>query len=254
MSNIFFRNSEESHQHSRRVLDLLYAHADFVESVGSIIDLGCGSGLDLEWWATRTTSDDNPQPLNIRCLGVDRFPELKIAHKYKNIQYISGDFEKPLPLNGKKFDVIWCHDSFQYVTNPFSTLKIWRDIINTNGMMILTLPQTTNLEYNRQAFDQPDGVYFNWTLVSLIHVLTVAGWDTAGGFFQKQPNDPWLNVVVYKGNHEPLDPQTTRWYDLAERNLLPASATEGIKRCGYLRQRDLLLPWLDKSLISYRDY
>lgn len=249
-----FRNPEASHAHSLGVLEQLYRHADFMESIGSMIDLGCGSGLDLEWWATRTTQADNPQPLNIRCLGVDTFPELAIAHRYRNIQYITGDFERELPLNNKKFDVLWCHDAFQYVTDPLDTLVRWRVLANANAMLAMTVRQTTNLEFNRQAFDQPDGVYFHWTLVSLIHALSVTGWDTAGGFFLKRPDDPWINVIVYNGEQEPLDPRTTRWYDLMERNLLPESAAAGVKRVGYLRQRDLVLPWLDKSLVSYRDY
>ena len=251
---ITFRNPQESHQHSLEVLNELYRHAAFMESVGSLIDLGCGSGLDLEWWATRTTQDDNPQPLNIKCIGVDVQPELPMAGRYKNISYISGDFETVLPLNKKKFDVVYCHDSFQYVINPFDTLKLWREFTNPNGMLVLVLPQTTNLEFNREAYDQPNGVYFNWTLVSLIHVLSVTGWDTAGGFFLKKPNSPWLYSVVYRSEQGPMDPKTTSWYDLAEKNLLPQSAIDGIKRCGYLRQRDLVLPWLDKNLIAYRDY
>lgn len=251
---ITFRNPESSHNHSLTVLNELYAHADFMESIGTVVDMGCGSGLDLEWWATRTTQEDNPQPLNIRCLGVDLPLSLPMAHRYKNIQYFSGDFEKPLTLNKKKFDVVWCHDAFQYAIDPFNTLKSWRDLTNPNGMLVLIIPQTTNLEFNREAFDQPDGVYYNWTLVSLIHILSVTGWDTAGGFFSKQPGDPWLRIVVYRGEHEPMDPRTTKWYDLAEKNLLPQSAIDGINRCGYLRQRDLVLPWLDKSLVSYRDY
>lgn len=251
---IIFRNPEESHAHSLGVLNELYRHGAFMESVGSLIDLGCGSGLDLEWWATRTTLDDNPQPLNIKCIGVDRHENLPMAHRYKNISYIPGDFEKSLPLNNKRFDVVYCHDAFQYVINPFDTLRLWREFTNPNGMLVLTLPQTTNLEFNREAYDQPSGVYFNWTLVSLIHVLSVTGWDTVGGFFLKRPNDPWLHAIVYRGEHEPMDPKSTTWYDLAERNLLPQSAVAGVNRCGYLRQRDLVLPWLDKSLVAYRDY
>jgi hypothetical protein len=42
--------------------------------------------------------------------------------------------------------------------------------------------------------------------------------------------------------------QTTTWYELAEKNLLPETAVASINRYGYLRQQDLVLAWIDKSL------
>lgn len=246
-----FSNPEASYAHSLQTLDLLYEHDDFMESVNSVVDLGCGSGLDLEWWATRTTRDENRTPLNIKCYGVDVYDRLPIAQQYKNIQYKQQNFEDPIKFTKHKFDVAWCHDSFQYVIDPFATLQNWYNAININGMLIITLPQTTNMEYNTQAFDQPDYCYFNWTLVSLMHVLAVSGFDCADGFFYKNFDDPWIRAVVYKSEHKPMDPRVTRWYELADKCLLPKSAVDSLNRHGFVRQRDLVLPWLDKSLHSY---
>lgn len=246
----WFDSDQHSHAHSRETLDLLYEYDDFMQSVGSMIDMGCGTGLDLEWWATRTTRDGSDTPLDIRCTGIDLAPELSLPKKYKNIRYYSQDFEHVIIQNLKRFDIIWCHDSFQRVIDPFRTLRQWRDVTNPDGMLILIVPQTTNIESRTQAFDQHDGCYWNWTMVSLIHVLAVTGWDCAAGFFRKNPHDPWLHAAVYKSEKEPLDPKTTRWYDLAEQGLLPESAQQSVERWGYLRQRDLVLPWLDKSMMS----
>jgi hypothetical protein len=113
------------------------------------------------------------------------------------------------------------------------------------------VPQTTNLELNRENFEQADHCYWHWTLVNLIHVLAVSGWDCAPGFFLKRPGDEWLNVIVYRSDQAPLDPRTTRWYDLCDRGLLPETAENGIQRWGYLRQQDLVLPWIDRSLSVY---
>jgi hypothetical protein len=113
------------------------------------------------------------------------------------------------------------------------------------------VPQSTNIEFNSLAFDQHDYCYYNWTLVSLIHTLAVSGFDCASGFFLKEPEDPWIHAVVYRSSHPPMDPRTTKWYELADKGLLPDSAVNSLYQYGHVRQRDLVLPWLDKSLNSY---
>lgn len=247
-----FRNAEESHQHSLQVLNDLYEHDDFMASIKYLADIGCGQGLDLEWWATRTTRDEVPQPLNIDCIGIDLAPHLSIARKYKNVTYQQADFETTIyPKANTRFDVIWCHDSFQYAINPIQTLTNWRDILDDNGMLAMVVPCTTNVEGRHLNFVSPDLNYYHYTLVNLIHILAVSGWDCSSGFFKKLPNDPWVSVIVYKSPHGPQDPRTTTWYQLAELGVLPESAVKSINRFGYLRQQDLTLMWLDKSLTWY---
>ena len=247
-----FRNAEESHAHSLQILNSLYEYDDFMASIETLVDLGCGSGLDLEWWATRYTRDDNPQPLNINCVGVDLASQSIIAKKYPNITYQSTDFETQIyPKKNTLFDVLWCHDSFQYALNPIETLSRWWHIASDGAMLVMVLPQTTNFQARQQMFSQPTGVYYHHTLVSLIHMLAIAGWDCRGGFFKKNLNDPWLNAVVYKSAHQPMNPKTTSWYELVDKKLLPESANQCINRHGELRQQELMLSWLDKSLTHY---
>ena len=247
-----FKNSLESHNHSLETLNMLYEYDDFMASVNTVVDLGCGEGRDLEWWATRTTREDDPRPLNIDCVGVDLAPQLLIAKRYPNITYQSTDFETIIhPKKNTKFDILWCHNSFQYAINPLETLSRWWNIANDNAMLAIILPQTTNFQKRQHAFTQPTGVYYHYTLVNLIHMLAVTGWDCAGGFFKKSPTDPWLHAVVYKSQHTPMNPQTTSWYDLVDKKLLPESANQCVMKHGELRQQELILPWVDKSLTHF---
>lgn len=232
---------------SMKILDSLYQYDDFMESVQTVVDIGCGDGHDLVWWATATTRDDDPQPLNIQCKGVDLFDNLTVAHKHKNITYQSVDFENEiLPLKNN-FDVLWCHDSFQYCHRPLTTLTKWREIASPGAMLVIAMPQTLQIQKNQLSHYLPSGVYYHYTIVNLIYMLSVTGWDCAAGFFQQETLDPWIRCVVYKSSAEPMDPKKTSWYDLVETKLLPASAEKSIKAHGYLRQQDLVLPWLDKS-------
>ena len=248
----WFDGPKQSHEHSLQTLNTLYEFDDFMESVSTVLDLGCGTGQDMLWWSTRTTRDlDNPRPLNIRCTGVDRTEYCITRHPL--ITSRSRDFESDMDLPTKRFDLLWCHDSFQYAKDPYHTLVRWRELTAKGGMLILIVPQTTNIYRNRQQYEALDGCHYHWTLPTLIYMLAASGWDCAGGFFRKQPDDPWIHCVVYRSEQEPAG-LGTRWYDLAERQLLPQSAAQGINRRGYLAQQDLLLPWLDKSLITYLNY
>lgn len=243
-----FNNPQESHKHSLNTLNAFYEYDDFMESVGTLLDLGCGSGLDLEWWATRTTRDDEPLPLNIQCQGVD-IVDSRIAAKTAKFQLV--DFEQHIYPPKQNFDILWSHDAFQYCIDPIGTLSKWWNITSKDGMLVLIFPQTSNIEQRKLAFTQQDGCYYHHSLVSLIHMLAVSGWDCRNGFFKKSPTDQWLHAVVYKSNHAPMDPKTTKWHDLVDKKLLPETAEQSVMKYGFVDQRDLVLTWLDKNLTWY---
>jgi len=246
---MMFSTPESSHEHSLTILNALQEYDEFMESITNLVDLGCGSGLDVEWWATRTTREDNPQPLNINCVGVDIANAIPAAKKYTNVTYQRTNFEEIVHTpKDHKFDVLWCHDAFQYCVNPVNTLIKWRDISSDGSMLVLTVPQLSMIN-NRPAFNQLSGEYFHYSLVSLMHMLAVTGWDCNSGYFRKLPDSPWVTAIVYKSDIGPMDPRTTTWYDLADSGLLPESAVKSIIAHGYLKQEDLLIEWLDHSLI-----
>lgn len=245
-----FSGPQQSHLHSQMVLNQLYEYDDFMASINTLVDLGCGKALDLEWWATRTTRDDPPEPLNIKCIGMDRFDSLAMTKTYHNVDYYPCDIEQPLRLchDSLTYDVLWCHDSFQYCIDPIGTLSNWWRAASEGAMLYIGVPQTTNLYRGQQDFTQPPGCYYHHTMVSLIHMLAVSGWDCRAGFFKKEVQDPWIHAVVYKSATEPQDPRTTTWYRLAELGLIPESAERSVQAHGRLRQQDLIVAWLDKSL------
>jgi SAM-dependent methyltransferase len=213
-------------------------------------DLGCGKeGLDLEWWATREVDDDERRTLlNINCTGIDKNDKLTIESEYKNITYIKHDLEEPLD---QRFDVLWCHNRFQYILNPLQTLKNWNSMLTEGGMLVMNVPQTTNITYNKQDFTVPNKHYFNYTISNLIYMLSVNGFDCRAGFFQQEFEDPWIKIVVYKSKISPMDPKLTGWYDLLDLDLLPKSVNDSINKYGYLQQKELVLTWLDKTNIWF---
>lgn len=244
-----FINNEQSHQHSLETLNMLQEYDEFMESIGTLIDLGCGPGLDTEWWATRVTREDNPRPLNIQCTGVDRIDQEFAPRRVGNVSYQCKDFETEINTpSGQGFDVLWCHDSFQYAIDPIGTLAKWYNIASPGAMLILIVPETQRIHHKKLMYTQASGCYYHYSLVNLIHMLAVSGWDCRAGFFKKAPTDPWIHAIVYKSEHKPMDPRGVTWYDLSEMGLLPESADASIQAHGELQQPDLILPWLDRNL------
>lgn len=234
------------------ILNALREYDDFMESIRTLVDLGCGTGDDLVWWATAATREENPQPLNIRCVGVDLHSQLPVAHAHANITYQPTDFENVIHPPSTLFDVLWCHDAFQYCLNPIGTLAKWKNIASDGAMLVIAVPQTINTHHKQLAYHLPSGVFYHHTMVSLIHMLALAGWDCRTGFFQQTAQDSWIRAVVYKSACPPFDPKTTTWYDLADAKLLPESADRSIQAHGFLRQQDLVLPWLNQSLYTFK--
>ena len=245
-----FEKTEDSHNHSLETLNQLYEYDDFMLSISTVVDLGCGLGDDLKWWATRTTRDEAPLPLNIQCTGIDLTETLSLTKQYSNVTYQQTDFENHIvaPKNG--FDILWCHDAFQYARTPIQTLSNWWNIASPGGMLALTVPVTQQIHRRQLAYELPSGCYYHYSMVSLMYMLATTGWDCGSGFFKQTPTDPWIHAVVYKSKHPPLDPRNATWHQLAELGLLSKFAEKSIAAHNCLRQQDLVITWLDHSLMS----
>jgi hypothetical protein len=54
-------------------------------------------------------------------------------------------------------------------------------------------------------------------------------------------------MAVYKTDIAPMDPMTTTWYDLIDKNLLHPSIVSSVNSNGFLKQEEIVMPWLDKE-------
>jgi ubiquinone/menaquinone biosynthesis C-methylase UbiE len=244
-----FKNAQESHNHSLKTLDIIYNYDSFLDSLEFIADFGCGIGLDAQWWATLETRDDPPEPREYKVYAIDKNlssfdREIK---KLPNLYTFEEDFDTNSTFLPVPVDFIWCHNSFQYVTNPISTLRSWNEQMNVNGMMVLIFPQAVHYAYNRLQTHSYNGCFYNHNIVNLMYMLAVNGFDCRDAYFLKEQNDPWLHAAVYKSNIPPMDPKTTTWYQLAELNLINDSVIECLNKYGYVRQDEIVTAWLDKD-------
>lgn len=242
-----FRNAIDSHEHSLEFLNLLYVHDSFLDSLQVVADMGCGAGLDTEWWATLYTRDDPPEPRNYIVYAVDKdlkFFEPEVAD-LPNVYTFESDYtEKCLP---RKVDLIWSHDSFQYSLEPLRTLATWNSMLNVNGMLALSLPQPVYMHKGSIQSHSYSGQYYNYNILNLMYMLAVNGFDCRDAYFYRTYNHQWLYAAVYK-SCEPMDPATTSWFDLADKHLVNDSIVESLNRYGHVQMEDLVVCWLDKNL------
>jgi SAM-dependent methyltransferase len=234
-------------RHSLKILNQLREYDSFLDSLRVIADMGCGTGEDIQWWATLETRDDPPKPYNYRCFAVDQdSTKLSQIKKHPNIILWEKDFTNK-HIFSTKVDLMMSHDSLQYSHNPLDTLKNWNHAMNVNGMLVISVPQHSGVEYNNYYSRSYSGCYYHYTPVGLIYMLAVNGFDCRDAYLLKKFNDPWINIAVYKSDVEPMNPATTSWIDLIDTGLLNISVVESIKKYGYLRQEDIVYPWLDKE-------
>ena len=209
--------------------------------------MGCGIGEDAHWWATLENYNEPPEPYNFNVFAVDKDPsKISQVPVLKNINKICDPYDKE-NLFPVSIDLMWAHDSLQYSTNPLKTLRMWNSYMTVNGMLLISIPQSNGVEYNRYYSRTHNGCYFNYTPSSLIYMLAVNGFDCRDAYLLKKFNDPWIQMAVYKTDVSVMDPDTTNWYDLADKNLLHPSMVSSINTHGFLPQEEILMPWLDKE-------
>lgn len=111
-----FNNSHQSHEHSLKVLELVSNYDDFMDSLTSVADMGCGEGLDINWWARNEYIEiiedeqgnvtETIRPRNYRCYAVDK--NIKQINKEMlpdSVNIIEGNFERR--VLSRPVDMIW---------------------------------------------------------------------------------------------------------------------------------------------------
>jgi hypothetical protein len=226
---------------------MLYQYDSFLDSIKVVADMGCGEGLDVEWWAKLTTRDDPPEPHNYLVYAVDKDTskiERTILEENPNIVVFQNDYNSvALP---RKVDLLWSHDSFQFSTDPLGTLRHWNQQMNVNGMLVLNVPMHTTYSYDRLQTRSFSGCYYTYNICNLMYMLAVNGFDCRDCYVYTAPNYGWIHFAVYK-SYESFDPATTSWFDLADKGLISDSAMTSLNSYGHVRQEDLMFTWLDKD-------
>jgi SAM-dependent methyltransferase len=252
-----FSDASQSHQHSLETLEQLNEFIEFKRSIKSLLDLGCGSGFDLNYWASLEDGDeDTPKRLDINCIGLsDKInSDLEaVAIKNKNVTLKQHDFnlDYEIPI-GKKVDVIWCHNVLQYCHSPLMILQSVSNTLTKNGMLYLCVPSTINVNYGRFKNYTYDHQFNTFTATQLIYLLALCGFDCDDFYLKKEKHQDLIQIITYK-NRDPFAANST-WYELLEAGCFSNNIKDIIMSYGYLTDQGLITKWLDGVVYDYRSH
>ena len=240
------------HEHSIHTLERLNQFDDFKRSIKTLVDLGCGQGKDLEYWANMRDITEDGEPgayLNINCVGIDRNCET-IKPQRHNIQYKNHDLNSTGPILSTKADVAWCHDVMQYIYSPVEFLGRVNHCLSIGGMLYLCVPSTVNVLEHRFQHYTPAQHLHTFTVTQIIYLLALNGFDVKDFYLQKRKFEDVIQAVVYK-ERDPL-PYNTTWYELVEQGLLSDNMNEIVMKNGTLTDQGLVTTWVDGTNQDYR--
>lgn len=231
---------------STEVLELLDQKSSFMESLSVVADMGCGKGADAAWWADR--KDENGKSRRLVVFAVDKSIQLDNHNRRQNVRIVKEDFSNTT-IAKNKVDVLWCHNAFQYATDPVKTLRHWYDIMSENGLLYIAIPQTNYIDdLSRWQMVNPTGCFWPHNIVSLIYLLAACGFDCKDGHFKQRRHDQMIYLCAYKSPNKPMNLDEASLYKLDELNMLPDTISKCIEKHGAIRHEFLRLPWFDGTL------
>jgi 2-polyprenyl-3-methyl-5-hydroxy-6-metoxy-1,4-benzoquinol methylase len=110
----------------------------FNKSYKTFLEVGCGSSGWLPYFATK---------YDFVVSGLD-YSEIGCKLALKNLQMQNIDFDEIIckdileskVTNGKKYDIVFSYGVIEHFNNPQEIIKIFYDLVNTNGIIITLIP------------------------------------------------------------------------------------------------------------------
>ena len=163
--------------------------ARLLEPKATILDIGCGSGRDLLWFARR----------GFRPTGFEQSPGLAgLARKHADCPVIEGDFVS-YNFSGLRFSAVVCVGSFVHLSQEAlpAILASTSQVLVSGGMLLITLKEGSG------TFSAGDGRVFTlWSRQDIEKIFAAKDLHILDFSRQKsklRPDDIWLGYVLRRG-------------------------------------------------------
>lgn len=154
-----------------------------------VLDVGCSEGHHLQCFGSES-------------VGVTIIEEHVQKAEEKGLRVIQKNVEDPHFDVGEHFDVVWANNLFEHLHSPHLFLVKMRDVINSNGTLILGVPVIPHLSFLtrfkkfRGAYAVSHINFFNRR--TLIETVRAGGWivHEARLFYMKSSLLDWLFNLI----------------------------------------------------------
>jgi len=166
----------------------------YLEKGAKIIDVGCGSGKDVDYLTEE----------GFEVVGIDYSKEMidEAKERVPNGNFVVQDMAK-LEFDDKTFDGVWCCASILHIPkeNVFDILKGFNRVLKPEGVMYLAViegegermvefPQSKNMPRFFAFYKQRE----------IEELLEGAGFKILTAYTEEDDNHTWINVFCKKAN------------------------------------------------------
>lgn len=220
----------------------------------NVLDVGCGLGLQANWWASqRPKLDDDRFGLkaSTECHAVDLYPP---DAEFANNFYFKQEDYHNLSFSNEQFDIVWSHYSLEYSATPFKALAEWRRVCKPDGHLYITVPCSFRKKFGKIHTELKPGQQSWFTIVNLIYMLAYTGWLPKDAFFQADVRRGIVRGIIPANPEQPtaLDPLEVNLYDLADRGVFDRWVTAMINDRGTFDETNLVITWVTGSILDFR--
>lgn len=127
----------------------------------SILEVGCADGKNLLYFSKNLKTNIN------NYLGIDICKSN--LNDYSTFPFEHISIENFVKNNNKKFDLIIFSDVLEHFYNPWSILKSVRNFLDSDGMVLISIPNLQNLNYLK-SFNTGEFFYTSTGLFDETHI------------------------------------------------------------------------------------
>jgi len=147
-------------------------------------------------------------------------------------------WQHPDQCNLSNLDAVWSHHALEHIRDPIGALIRWRSYLKPEGYLFLTVPEI--------GTTMSSGHINNFNIPTLMYLLAVSGFTTAGKMFTKSRSH--LRAWVARAEHyNPEKNLVTSLQELADMDLFPTSVAQAINETGRFDNSHMHLRWNERS-------